>query len=130
MTTTGPGDLDRLFRTGVEGAGRALAAGSPLWPFAVGLTLDGVVVSPGVDPGEPRPPVERVLRLLREALVEGREDLRAAGVVAPVQVEGSTALRFELEERYGEAVVILVPYRPGPEFGAPTRSPGRRRVWT
>ena len=127
MTTTG--DLDRLFRAGVEGAGRALAAGTPLWPFAVGLTLDGVVVSPAVDPGEPRPPVERVLRLLRAALDEGRDDLRAAGVVTPVEVDGGTALRFELEERHGEAVVVLVPYRPGPELGTPTRSSGRRRVW-
>ena len=130
MTPPALGDLDRLLRAAVEGAGRALAAGGALWPFAVGLTLDGVVVSPSIDPGEPRPPVERVVRLLREALAEGRDDLRAAGLVTPVEVDGAPVLRCELEERYGEAVVVLVPHRPGPEFDTPTRAPGRRRVWS
>lgn len=132
--TQGPGDLDRLFRAGVEAAGRAVAADRPLYPFALALTVDGAVVAPSVDPGEPRPAPERVVRLLLDALREARDDTRACALVTFVVLgddDGAerTAVRLELEERLGEAVVVTVPYLPGPDLQTPTRAPGRRRVY-
>lgn len=132
--TQAPSDLDRLFRAGVEAAGRALAAGRPLYPFALALTVDGVVVAPAVEPGEPRPAPGHVVRLLLDALRASRDDTRAAVVVTDVRLVDdagteTSALRLELEERLGEAVVVTVPYLPGPVMQEPSRAAGRRQVF-
>ncbi len=129
---TGPadvGDLDRLFRAGVEAAGRTLAEGRPLWPFGLGLTVDGVVVAAQLTVAEARPTAEQVVVLVRQALAERREDLRAAVVVADARLDGAPALRLELEERLGEAVVVTVPYLPGPVMQQPTRAAGQHAVF-
>ena len=139
---TGPadppeGDLDRLLRECVEAAGRALAASGGFWPFAVALTRDGGLVSPDVDPGEPRPDPLRVVRLLRTALRADADGLRATAVCtdARVTVGGATsaALRVELEPRDDAPLTLVVPYERGPDgrpvFGAPEGQRDEPRVF-
>jgi len=55
--------------------------------------------------------------------------------VADVRVEGSDAVRVELEHAEGVAIVFLMPYsrsrfKKSLTFSEPNASAGQRRIWT
>ncbi len=133
MTDAPASDLDRLLGACVEAAVGLLSKDGEFYPFALGLTTEGDVVSPAVDPGTDQPTADQVAGLLLEALRSSRETLRAAAVCSDVRVrsnEGAErdAIRIELEAPDADPLVVMVPYA-DQRLEQPFGGPGERRIF-
>lgn len=133
VSDAGTSDLDRLLGASIEAATQLLSKDGEFYPFALGLTSGGDVVTPNVDPGSAHPAAEQVEALLVEALRGKRDELRACAVCSDVRIrsdqgEERDAIRIELESSGSEPLVVLVPYADR-RLDQPIGAPGQRRVF-
>jgi hypothetical protein len=104
-------DLDELLNAVLPFAIETLGRHGELYPFGATIAKDGQTALSAADPGVgKRPNSNEVLALLRDGVSADKDALRAAAYVADVRVEGSDAIRVELEHSEGVAIVVLVPY--------------------
>ena len=131
-------DLDSLLSAAIDAAGRLLDKNGEFFPFALTIGLDGEFGFVHADPdlGE-RPPSQAVLDVLHEGAASQQESLRALAFVADVRLDGSDAVRVEVEHRDGgPALAILAPYalrglvRKRARFGDLQLAESTRRTWT
>jgi len=129
-------DLDDLLNLVLPHAEDLLRRRGEFFPFGATVSVDGVASLIGADPGlGRRPPSDRVLASLYEAVQGDATSLRAAAFVADVRVGRSDAIRVEFEHREGVSPVVLVPYVPSKANKAVKLGPlsaveGEPRVWT
>lgn len=128
-------DLDGLVNATLPFAQQMLERHGEFFPFAAGVTADGIVELFGADPGaDDRPASTDVLDQLVGGLRERAGSLRAIALVADVRAGESDAVRVELEHCDGHAICVLLPYRKkrlrrGIDFGDLGASPGPHRIW-
>lgn len=135
MSTGETSDLDRLLGASIEAATQLLSKDGEFYPFALGLTTGGDVVTPHVDPGSGHPAAEHVEALLLQALRGKRDELRACALCSDVRIrpgegegEERDAIRIELESPAADPLVVLVPYADR-RLDTPIGAPGQRRVF-
>lgn len=128
-------DLDGLLNLVLPFAGDLIAKNGQFYPFGGSVSDNGEASLTAADPdlGE-HPQPEQVLAGLYDGARASAADVRAAAFVVDVLVDGSDALRVELEHRDGVALVVLVPYTPlglkrFPRFGDMSVGPGEPRIW-
>jgi hypothetical protein len=127
--------LDELLNVALGFAQHQLAERGEFFPYASAIKDDGKAE---MIAGQPAPEVERpaaadVIASCVQALVDRRERIEAAAIVADVSTADGDAIRVELEHAEGHALTVLLPYekRPGGtvEYGQITAQPGEMRVW-
>lgn len=133
MTDTPPNDLDQLLGASVETAVQLLSRDGEFYPFALGMTTAGQIMTPSVRPGSDHPSAAEVEDLLVAALRGKRDELRAACVCSDVRIrsdagEERDALRIELEAVAGDPLVVMVPYA-DKKLDEPFGMPGKSRVF-
>lgn len=110
-------DLDALFELVLRFAEQMLGEHGEFFPFGASISNDGdaSLMAAGPDSGEaPRP--DQLLATLYEGARANAAAMRAVAFVTDVHADGSDAVRVELEDLDGMALVVLVPYtRNGPE---------------
>ena len=128
-------DLDALLNDALPFAQESLDQRGEFFPYAVVLETTGGVRMVAGDPGlGERPSSQEVLTVLVAGLREGRENLRAVGVVSDVRLSKSDAIRVELEHEEGAAMTVVLPYtkkrfRRGVEYGELSAAAGAPAVW-
>jgi hypothetical protein len=129
-------DLDGLLNTTLPFAQQMLDKNGEFIPFGASATINGRVAMAAADPGQgEHPRSSDVLATLIESFRSTRQELRAVALVADVRVDGSDAVRVELEHRDGHAMALLLPYKQkrfgrGVEYGVLQAGAAGRRVWT
>jgi hypothetical protein len=105
-------ELNLLLNAVVPFAEQTLQRYGELYPFGAALDLAGDQRLLGADPGEgDHPDATEVLEALYDGARANAADLRAVAFVADVLLDGSDALRVELEHRQGRCLVVHLPYR-------------------
>jgi hypothetical protein len=128
-------DLDGLLGAVLPFAEQQLARHGEFFPFGAAISEDGQLALLGAGPAlGARPESEAVLHFLYQGARDPASGYRAAAFAADVIVDGSDAVRVELEHRDGSVLVVLVPYQQDTPQGAITfgqmrASPGQARVW-
>jgi len=128
-------DLDGLLNLVLPLAQELLGKNGQFYPFGATVPDAGEAALIGEDHGlgeYPQP--DEALDDLYDETRENAAAIRAAAFVSDVQVNGSDAIRVELEHRDGVALTVLVPYTPlglkrFPRLGVMSASPGESRVW-
>ena len=100
------------------------------------IGLDGNAELPAADPslGEQPDSTDLLIALYEEAK-DSAARRRAVAFAADVRIDGSDAIRVDLEHRDGATLQVLAPYsrsrfKKTVSIGQLTVSEGRRRVWT
>jgi hypothetical protein len=133
---TAQDDLDGLLDAVLPLAERLVRKSGEFYPFGGVVSRQGETSLTAADPGVGEHPTSQdVLTQLHEAARAQRDETRAFAFVADVQVNGSDAIRVELEHEEGAALVVLLPYarnrfKKSVTLGAMSASQGRRRIWT
>jgi hypothetical protein len=130
-------DLDSLVGPALDAAEHFLNKRGEFFPFCLTLSSDGELRMAGGDPGlGEQPPSQAVLEVLYDGASRERDALRAVGVVADVRLEGTDAVRVEMEHRDGgPGLVVLAPYalsgllRKRARFEQLRLAEGTRRIW-
>lgn len=128
-------DLDGLLNATLPFAQQMLDKKGEFIPFGASVAVDGGVAMAAGDPGQGEHPRSNdVLATLLEGFRSGRQVLRAVALVADVRVDGSNAVRVELEHRDGHAMALLLPYKRkrfgrGVEYGVLHAGTSGRQVW-
>jgi len=128
-------DLDGLLNVVLPLAQELLGKNGQFYPFGASVSATGEASLTAADPGlVERQKPDQVLAGLYEGARASAADNRAAAFVVDVLVNGSDAVRVELEHRDGIALVVLVPYEPSthkrvPKFEQMSASPGEPQVW-
>ena len=128
-------DLDGLLNLVLPLAQELLGKNGQFYPFGASVSATGEASLTAPDPGPvDRQQPDQVLAGLYEGARASAADNRAAAFVVDVLVNGSDAVRVELEHRDGIALVVLVPYKPAtlnrvPTFRDMSVAPGEPRVW-
>lgn len=105
-------ELNGLLNGAVGFAEQTLQRYGELYPFGAALDQAGEQRLLGADPGEgDHPDSTAVLEALYDGARASAADLRAVAFVADVLLDGSDALRVELEHREGRCLVVHLPYR-------------------
>jgi hypothetical protein len=104
-------DLDSLLDVVLPAAEALLRKHGEFYPFGATVSAQGEVALSAADPhlGE-HPASNDVLASLYAGVRANASTARAAGFVADVRVDGSDAIRLELEHHEGVALVVLLPY--------------------
>jgi hypothetical protein len=134
-STSAQEDLDGLLNLVLPFAGDLLGKNGQFYPFGASVSNDGAASVTATDPGlgeHPQP--EQVLAGLYDGARARAADTRAAAFVTDVLIDGSDAIRVDLEHQDGVALVVLMPYTPlgrkrFPRFGEMSVSPGEPQVW-
>ncbi|GAA2002231.1 MULTISPECIES: hypothetical protein [Nocardioides] len=126
-------DLDSLAGEAVTRAQALLEESGEFYPFGLSADAEGLALVGADDLGS-HPQAGEVLDVLVAGLHASRDTLRATALVYPVSVEGSAAVRVELEHRDGPALEVLVPYtvnrrRTKVTLGASSVAEGPRQIW-
>ncbi|GAA1807642.1 hypothetical protein GCM10009795_061020 [Nocardioides hankookensis] len=128
-------DLDGLLNLVLPLAQELLGKNGQFYPFGASVSTTGEASLTAADPGlDGRQQPDQVLAGLYDGARASAADNRAAAFVVDVLVDGSDAVRVELEHRDGIALVVLVPYQPStlnrvPKFDQMSAAPGEPRVW-
>ena len=132
-------DLDSLLETMLGFAQQQLALHGEFFPYAAAIGQDGrlELVGAAVEAQDDRPASADVREACFEALSSRRDEIRAGGVAADVEVRepvAGDAIQVELEHAEGHALAVLFPYsKPagdGPlEYGELSAHAGERRIW-
>lgn len=127
-------DLDGIAGVALDAARSLLDKNGEFFPFGVTLRADGEQRLVAGDPGlGEHPESQEVLETLYAGVAGERDDLRAAAFVADVLVDGSDAIRVQVEHRDGgPAMQILEQFtKVGSdiEYGATSAAPADRRIW-
>ncbi|MBB5785458.1 hypothetical protein [Jiangella mangrovi] len=130
-------ELDALLTGVLPFARQQLDAHGAFFPYGmiVGHDREGRLVSAWDGDGDEAPAAPELLELLYIGVQQQAGDLRAAAFVAQVVVDGSDAIRVELEHREGAAIAVLLPYAGaepgggGVEYGELSAGPGEHQVW-
>jgi hypothetical protein len=131
-------DLDSLVGPAIDAAEQFLNSRGEFFPFCLTIGPDGELGFVHGDPdlGE-RPPSQAVLDVLYRGAAAQQDTLRAAAFVADVRLDGSDAVRVEIEHRDGgPGLAVLAPYalrglvRKRARFGDLQLAEGARRIWT
>lgn len=105
-------ELNELLNGAVGFAEQTLQRYGELYPFGAAVDEAGEQRLLGADPGEgDHPDATAVLEALYDGARGSAADLRAVAFVADVLLDGSDALRVELEHREGRCLVVHLPYR-------------------
>ncbi|KQP84567.1 hypothetical protein ASF35_06675 [Aeromicrobium sp. Leaf291] len=105
-------ELNGLLNGVVGFAEQTLQRYGELYPFGAALDLAGEQRLLGADPGEgDHPDSTSVLEALYAGAGANADELRAVAFVADVLLDGSDALRVELEHSEGACLVVHLPYR-------------------
>jgi len=132
-------DLDELLDDSLQAAQSLLAENGEFIPFGLGISPDGELRAYGVD--ESVLPAEPTSHDVADSLVRGfsagRDEIRAAAVVADVRVKasGEDAIDVALEHSEGPAMNVLLPYTKAAdsaedvEYGDLSAAPAEKRVW-
>jgi hypothetical protein len=131
-------DLDSLVTPAIDAAAQLLNKNGEFFPFCLTVGLDGELGFDHADPGlGEQPPSQAVLDFLYEGAAAQQDTLRALAFVADVRLEGSDAVRVELEHRDGgPGLAVLAPYalrglvRKRARFGDLQLAKGTRHIWT
>lgn len=132
---TAQDDLDGLLNFVLPVAEELLGKHAEFYPFGAAVSNDGEASLAGADPGlGEHPASDAVLAALYQGARMSSTSVRAAAFVVDVIVEGSDAVRVELEHREGIALVVLAPYKRrrfkrAVTFGQMSVSSGDPRVW-
>jgi hypothetical protein len=104
-------DLDGLLNAVLPFAEQTIAKYGELFPFGASVNTSGDLAMLAADPaiGE-QPASNEVLQMLRQGVQRSLDTTRAVAFVVDVLVEGSDAIRMEMEHREGTAIVVLAPY--------------------
>jgi hypothetical protein len=129
-------DLDSVAGAAIDAAQHLLGKSGEFFPFGVAMGSDGGVRLLAADPGLGEwPESQAVIDTLYAGVLNDRDGLRAAAIVADVRVEGSDAIRVRFEHRDGgPAMEILVRYAKkrfgsGIEYRETSVSGTDRQVW-
>jgi hypothetical protein len=128
-------DFDGLFGLVLPFAEEMLSTHGEFFPFGGSISSSGEASLTAADPGSgPTPDPDQLLMSLYAGARANATTTRAAAFVADVRVEGSDAVRVELEDVEGVALVVLLPYaRGGLEeglvLGEMRVSRGEPKIW-
>jgi hypothetical protein len=114
-------DLDGLLGVVLPFAEDMLVEHGEFFPFGGSISNRGDTSLTAAEPELGESPVpDRLLALLYEGARANATTTRAAAFAADVRVDGSDAVRVELEHLEGVALVVLLPYTRGETNTAPT----------
>src|SRR5688500_9669351 len=103
-------DLDGLLNHSLGFAMQMLEKHGEFMPFAATVTVEGdnqMVMAPsGIDDDNSLAMIGR----LRAGVMASRDELRAAALTSDVRINGSDAIRVEVEHREGQAMTLLLTY--------------------
>ena len=130
-------DLDGLLEPALGFAQQQLNQHGEFFPYAVVVRSDGqtAMVAAQPDADNDQPASTDVIDACRTTLAEGRDQLRAAAVIADVRLSyGGDAIRVELEHTEGPALTILLPYSKkrfgrSIDYGEVQVALGARHIW-
>ena len=128
--------LDELLNVALGFAQQELGKHGEFFPYAAAIGEGGEPELIAVRPAEggERPASADVIDSCVETLVERRERIQAAAVVADVSAPDGDAIRVELEHVEGHALAVLLPYSKkrfggGIDYGELRAQAGRPLVW-
>jgi hypothetical protein len=128
-------DLDSLLDAGLGFAQEQLAKRREFYPFARIVTISGELAPLPVDPGlGERPASNDVIAACIATLVERRQEIRGAAIIAAVALPDGDAIRVELEHSEGVAITVWLPYAQIPqrnafEYGDLRAASATARLW-
>jgi hypothetical protein len=128
-------DLDGLLATVLPVAEDLLARSGEFFPFGASVSRLGETSLTAADPGRgERPASDAVLADLLAAARSVSDAMRGVAFVADVLVQGSDAVRVELEHAEGVALVVLLPYsrsrfKKSVSFEPMSVAAGEMRIW-
>jgi hypothetical protein len=129
-------DLDGLLNATLPFAQQMLEKNGEFIPFGASVAVGGGIAMAAGDPGQGEYPQRiDVLATLIDGSRSTRQELRAVALVADVRVDGTDAVRVDLEHRDGHAMGLLLRYKKkrfggGVDYGVLQAGTSRRQVWT
>lgn len=133
-------DLDELLNAGLGFAQQQLSKHGEFYPYAVAIRTDGhtEMIAARPDIADEHPPSAKVIASCLSALLDKRDQIRAAAVVADVRLpdRDSDAIEVSLEHAEGATLKVLLPYakrrlRKDIDYGQmlAQQSARARRIW-
>lgn len=129
--------LDQLLNFALGFAQRQLAKHGEFFPYAAAIGLDGKpeLIAGRPDHGGEQPTSLDVIDASISALVDQRDQVQAAAVVADVRTADGDAIKVDLEHAEGQTLSVLVPYHRTNvdqriEYGQIRAQAGRPQIWT
>lgn len=129
-------ELDELLNLAVGFAQHELAKRGEFFPYAAAIGEGGKPELIAAEPGQAdaRPQGVDVIASCVEALVDKRERIRAAAVIADVSTADGDAIRVELEHAEGHALTVFLPYSKkglggAIDYGQIRAQAGHPQVW-
>jgi hypothetical protein len=131
-------DLDRLLNVALGFARQQLATHGEFFPYAAAIDAEGQaeMVAAGPHPDNEHPRSTAVIESCIAALASQRDHIRASAMVSDVNlIDGSDAIRVELEHAEGQALTILLPYAKKQlssriDYGQIRAQPGQPQIWS
>ena len=128
-------DLDELLVTALGVAEQLLERNGGFLPFGAAIERTGDTRLLQGDPGQgEHPKTDAVIATLLDGIRSTSHTMRCVALVMDVLMDGSDAVRVELEHRGGVVLRVLMPYRlrrvsGGVERGDLIVEPGQPMVW-